>query len=383
MSVRVIMLTASFHPHVGGAERHALELSRFLIRLGAKPLVLTRRLPGTKKSDEVEGVPVTRLAAFGKGFFNSLSFLAATFAWLCLRRKDYDIIHVQLASSPALAACLAAKLFGKKTLIKVGGGAGVGEVALSRRTVEGRLKLRLLGFFRPHVTAVNREIISEMKAAGLELETAVFRNGVDTAKFRPADDAEKKELRKKLGISGGPVFIFTGRLSPEKRLFEFLKTWAELKKENDFAGAALVIAGAGPERGKLENLIGSLGIADSVKMTGTVNNTADYYRASDIFVLPSESEGLSNSMLEAMACGLAVMVSRVGGAPEALEAGKEGLLFDPFNGEQIKECALRLCREPGFVSRLGVGARRAAERYSMESSAAETLELYKKLLSEN
>jgi len=128
-----------------------------------------------------------------------LFFGAASFLHLARRRAHYDVVHVHLASSPALAAALAGKLFGKRVLVKLGGGTGVGEVALSRKTPLGRLKLKVLGALRPTLVAVNGDILAELAGSGLEgLPAFVIPNGVDLRKFAPATLDQKKELRGRL-----------------------------------------------------------------------------------------------------------------------------------------------------------------------------------------
>jgi len=83
-------------------------------------------------------------------------------AWLLLHAGSYGAIHAHLAGSPALAAGLAARILGKRIVVKLGGGRGIGEIAASSATVAGRLKLRLLGWLRPQFVAVTRELVREL-----------------------------------------------------------------------------------------------------------------------------------------------------------------------------------------------------------------------------
>ena len=100
---RVVMLTPNFHPHIGGAEKQALELSKALKARGVEVIVLTRRKKGLPTQELVSGIPVKRLAAFGKAgsLLDSALFLLSSFAFLAANAEEYDTVHVHLAGDPA------------------------------------------------------------------------------------------------------------------------------------------------------------------------------------------------------------------------------------------------------------------------------------------
>jgi len=159
---------------------------------------------------------------------------------------------------------------------------------------------------------------------------------------------------------------------------EFVETWAEI-----FAEAAvpprirLVIVGGGPEEAALKRAVADLGLAGSVILTGPKDDLLPYYSAADVFILPSISEGLSNSMLEAMACGVAIMASRVGGAREAVVPGLNGSLFDPLNKAELKQCLREHIADRSLAVKMGEAARKTAvDKYSMARVADELLEIY-------
>lgn len=362
---RVVMVSAGFWPAVGGAERQALELSRELRARGTDVIVLTRRVGRAPPREEVHGVPVRRLRVFGTGALDSLSFLFGALGWLLKHEGEYDAIHAHLAGSPALAAALAGRWLGKPVLVKLGGGRGIGELASSSRTRLGRLKLRMLALLKPRFLAVVKDLADEagehLRGASIE----VLPNGVDAKRFKPASPSEKQALRARLGWTGA-VFLYTGRLSWEKRLPWFAKIWNEATKDRE---ALLVLVGVGPE------IIPQDG---RIRVLPPVDDTAELYAAADAFVLPSISEGLSNSLLEAMASGLPVIASAVGGSAETLEDGVTGLLFARDDEKAAAACVRRVLDEPELAARLGANARRVClERYSLPRLAARLEELYR------
>ncbi|TBR21484.1 glycosyltransferase family 1 protein [bacterium] len=363
--MRVAMVSAGFPPSLGGAERQAYELSRALRARGHDVFVLTRALPGLPAREDVDGVPVERLAAWGGGVLNSSVFFAA-----CLKRLlrgDYDAVHAHLASSPALAAALAGRLLGKPAVVKLGGGKGIGEIALSAKSAAGRLKLALFKLLRPRFIAVAAELSDELAEHGLGT-AEVVPNGVDLKRFRPPASGEKESLRAALGLGPGPVFLYMGRLAWEKRLPAFARAFGRA-----CAGTVpppqFVCVGAGPERVALEAL--------GPRVLEPVCDPAPLYRAADVFVLPSVSEGLSNALLEALASGLPVLGSRVGGTAEAVEDGRSGLLFDGDPDPGAAAPLRRLLDDPGLRARLAAGARERAKAFGMESVAARVEALYR------
>jgi glycosyltransferase involved in cell wall biosynthesis len=279
-----------------------------------------------------------------------------------------------------VAAVLASRLTGKKTLVKLGGGRGVDEITLSMKTLLGRLKLAFLRASRPELLVMNSDVFNWLKGtpefSGLRLR--LFRNGVDTGRYTPPLYNEKIGAKTALGLDNSQVFLFVGRLSPEKRVKEFLEAWAELFSEGGTPHKArLLVVGAGPERRALERAVTDLGLAGSVTLTGRKDDLLPYYRAADVFILPSISEGLSNSMLEAMACGVAVMASRVGGARDAVAPGVSGTLFDPLNKAELKDCLRRHMADRSLAVKMGEGARKTAvEKYSLARVTDELLGIY-------
>lgn len=376
----VSMVLQSFYPAVGGAERQAFELARALVSRGIKVTVLTRKLAGTIACEELSQIQVLRLGTPGDGLYNSAAFMLYCLLYLLKNAAQYDIVHVHLASSHAVAAELAAKFTGKKTFIKLADGKEQNEITLSQKTFWGRLKLLFFRFAGPRFLVLNSEVYEWLKTdrrfSGLSIK--LIHNGVDTGKYTPPLYHEKLKAKDLLGLGHLPVFLFVGRLDPKKRIKEFIEIWAEVFQEN--AGkykAKLVLVGTGTEESVVKKTAGSLGLSESIVFAGSQKEVLPYYRAADVFILPSLAEGLSNSMLEAMSCGLAVMASRVGGAKDAVSDGVSGCLFDPQNRTEIKKCLKQYLDDPGLALRMGEKARdTAVKTYCMSKVAEEILKLY-------
>jgi glycosyltransferase involved in cell wall biosynthesis len=300
--------------------------------------------------------------------------MAALAWWLWTRAREYSAVHVHLAGSPALPAALAGRLLGKRVIIKLGGGRGIGELASSAATIAGRLKLRLLFSLRPQFVVVTPELAQECAQFLGPLPVQVQPNGVDTARYHPVPVSEKQALRRKLGWPEGLGFLYVGRLAPEKQLDKFLSAWRQAAADKP-GFAALV--GDGPEGEKLRALAQESPLAGRIFVMPPMEKIEEAYAAADIFVLPSVSEGLSNALLEAMASGLAVLGSRVGGTAEAVEEGKTGLLFAPRDEAELADKLKKFLAGPSLAGRMGAAAReKAARDYSLERVAESYEKLY-------
>jgi glycosyltransferase involved in cell wall biosynthesis len=377
----VMMVSASFFPVVGGAEKQALELSLALIARGHSVQVATRRLPGLLPREEIRGVLVNRLGRSGRvgGLRDAVSFLLSLSWFLWVKRAEYSVIHAHLAGSPALAACVMGRLLGKRVFVKLGGGAGIGELAASSRTVAGRLKLRALAILKPQFLAVAKELAGEAAKYLGSVAVHVLPNGVDTARYKPvASPAAREALRARLGWPAkGLVFLFVGRFSPEKRLAPFCEIWADAtRKARGTFFFALI--GAGAEEPAIVSAIQVTRAHDRIKILPVREDVETAYAAADVFVLPSSSEGLSNALLEAMASGLAVLASRVGGTPDAVVDGRSGLLFSAGDEDELKRQLAKLLERPELAMVMGRAARDAAvERFSLERIAERCEQLYR------
>lgn len=374
------MLSQTFHPAIGGSERQALEISKSLAARGVRVTVLTRQPGGQPAEEDLGGVRVLRLGVLGPRAVDSALFMLKSFFWLLAHKGEYDAVHVHLASSPAVAAVAAGWLTGKKTLVKLGGGRGVDEITLSMGSLLGRLKLAFFRAARPELLVMNAEVYDWLKGTKefSDLRLRRFRNGVDTGRYTPGLYNEKINAKTALGLDNSALFLFVGRLSPEKRVKEFLEAWAEVFSEAAAPPKArLLLVGGGPEEAALKKAVADLGLAGSVSLAGSKDDLLPYYRAADVFILPSISEGLSNSMLEAMACGVAIMASRVGGAKEAVAPGVSGYLFDPLNRAELKECLKSHLADRSLAVKMGEQARKTAvEKYSMARVTDDILAIY-------
>lgn len=375
----VVMLVNYFPPlPTGGAERQAERLATYLASKNVSTGVMTRRVGALPVFEKRDGFSVYRLMQVGPGKLKTISFTIAAIFSLLRLRSTYDILHAHLAFSPAIAAALAGKLLNKRVIVKFGNSDAFGDIQSSQKTWRGRLRLAILRRWADVCIALDDEMHREILGAGFPADHVVrMNNGIDTTRFSP--NADKSAAKQSLGLAGKTVLLYTGRLVPQKALHHLLPA---LKSAlTACPDLHLLMIGQGEERDALVSLANGLGIQSAVTFIDQVADVRPYLSAGDIFVLPSLAEGISNSLLEAMACGLACVATRVGGSTEVLGRGEYGLLVEPGNVKELTAALVRLGSSQEERSRLGNTARRVmVEKYDFQVVGKQYHELYLRLL---
>ena len=374
------MISAYFPPVVGGTEIQTLRLAKALITRNVKPFVITERLTGLKRFEEVDEVPVYRLFTLGSGTVASLLFMFSSFLFLVKNRRKYQIIHAHLASSPAITAAVAGKLLRKKVIVKFGRSGKVGDIQTSDRTFLGRAKLKVLMKYGDVFVCPSEEVKRESINYGFAKRKVVkIPNGVDTALFHPVSDLQKEDLKRRFNFPSLPILIYSGRLESVKGLAVLFTAWQKVVKDKQ--GSYLLIVGNGSQKKVLINLSKKLKIIESVRFTGHVDNVNEYLQTGDGFLFPSFAEGLSNALLEAMASELPIVATRIGGTEEVIENKKNGILVKPDNVDQLAKGIITLLRQPKIAHKLGQKARQTIEEnYSIGVVAQKYLEVYKEMI---
>jgi glycosyltransferase involved in cell wall biosynthesis len=199
----------------------------------------------------------------------------------------------------------------------------------------------------------------------------VVRNGVETFELLP-----RAEARRALGIHDDNTLV-VGNLSelhPIKGLDILIEAWDKFSKNRD---VQLIILGEGEARKDLEELITVLGLTRSITLRGYVENAKQYLKAFDIFCLPSRSEALPYSLLEAGIASLPVVASHVGGIPEIIESGLNGVLVEPENSDELFSTLLLLSESQDVRIRLGDALRETILKdFSIQKMAEQTFKLY-------
>jgi len=323
---RIIIAISSFYPIVGGAERQAQNLARILKARGIDMRIVTRAHPDAPAREIIDGVEVVRLAGYGpKPVKLALLFLAHA-AYFRQRRGTFDLVHIfQLDSHATFATLLKPLMGGAKLMVKMANLGPWGEMH-RLRGLTGRWRKALFRRRIELLTGTCSDVVTELSRDGfLPERIKIIPTGIDTERYQPPTAAEKQALRAELGVTAGaPVAVFTGRLTPQKAVDVLLRAWRQV--EQRCPQAELLILGGGSEEQQLRALQAELGL-QRARFCGLQADVRPYLRAGDVFVFPSRADGLSNSFLEAMACGLVPVATDYGGAREVVRHGENGYLI--------------------------------------------------------
>jgi len=372
MRLRVLMIVSYFHPVLGGSEQQALHLAAGLIKRGVHVSVLTRRIKGLPRFEQVMDIPVyrsIRTIQFNKLF--GITYILSVFWFLYRKRNSYDIIHCHIAQGfHSIVALLIKSLFKKKVIIKVAATGPISDFTMIKKVVFGDTFLNKLKSADRIITICSQSR-QEALGQGIPASSIIhIPNGVDIDYFKPLSSGEDKENK----------VIFIGRLDAMKGVHVLLKAFKQLRDEG--LQACLNIIGDGPDRDKYESMARDMDLNNSVNFSGEIKEVVSFLRKSTMFVLPSLSEGLSNVLLESMACALPVVATRVGGNTDLIQDGMNGILVDSENPGQLSEAMMNILKDKILAKQLGAAARKTVERnYSINHIIDKYVKLYKQLLS--
>ncbi len=395
MKLGVCMVVSAYYPEGFGGSHQCRSLiqalnNSFLFYVLAASLNPSR----DRDTETVDGVQVFRIKVWENQVFN-LFFAAPQYLWVFLRIvRRIQVVHCHGVSSKNYLVILLAKMFGKKIIQKF---TSLGfddpltlQANLDRRGLFGRIAKEVLLLCDCFVGITPAFLESARNSFLRKKRIAEIPNGVNLKRFSPIKNAsEKEEIRKKLKIPlNVKMILFVGFFSREKGAADLLAAWRRVKEKID--PSFLVLVGSTDSRYQeilpelvkgIQETIQKEGLGSEVLLLEKIEEIEDYYRTADLFVLSSYREGLPNVLLEAMACGIPVIASRLPGIAEGVvEDGKSGWLFTPGGITELSEKILAVFTHPSPASSLGRQARdRVEHRYDMQKIAGRYASLYTEL----
>lgn len=361
---RIVQVIPSLR--MGGLENVALRVVEHLAPF-AEQAVVTPAGTGSLVSRVAAGVSVFPLGDTHRPDRWNAFRMARLF-----RRLRPDIVHTR--NWTCIDAIVGARLAGVPVVIH-------GEHGREALDPEGRNRRRqqarrLLAPLVTEFVTVSRDLarwlVEQVRVPARKVRT--IYNGVDTDRFAPGDPAA---ARRALGIPPTwSVAGTVGRLDPVKDQVALIRAFAQAAPTGS---SALVIAGDGPLRPVLEALVNELGLGDRVWLLGERHDIPMILRALDVFVLSSIGEGISNAILEAMATGLPVIATRVGGNSELVQDGRTGCLVEPRHPIALAHAIAAYFDDPGCARAHGTAAReRAAHEFGLERMLGRYAALYRR-----
>lgn len=204
--------------------------------------------------------------------------------------------------------------------------------------------------------------------------------GIDITKIKPEN--QKAAIRTKLNLDPSSVIILSvGELNKNKNHEVVIKALGKLQKDNNLPENILyLICGIGEKEQKLKNLVEEYYVTNTVKLVGYCTNILDYYKAADIFVFPSYREGLSMSLMEAMASGLPVICSKIRGNVDLIDENLGGYFFDPSNVDTVAEAIIKISKHQ--TTDFGDYNKKKVISFSLDNVSTEMIKVYNDMIKE-
>lgn len=366
---RLLVVSHGFPPYYGGAEHAAGYLARAAVRSGRWQVqVLTADIGGRLPPREIrDGLEILRVRTFKRTWSRHsvpelLSFLRSAQRFAPEHRPDWILANCTLPAGAV--ACRLARQTGAPYA-----------VVLQGSDVPGYQNARfglVYALAKPWIRRIWREA-AQVIAVGSPLRELALRtwpggrievipNGVDTNRFRPlASNASP-------GKDGPLVLLAVAQLIERKGLQHLVAALAQLSPERR-RRVRLSLCGTGPYEHALRRQVRSAGLDNQVEFAGLISHDRipEILRAADVFVLPSLQEGLPLSLLEAMACGLPVVATRVGGIPEVVRDGDNGWLVPAGDARALADVLPKLLDDADGRRKIGSAARKTAQAWSWQT----------------
>ena len=375
MKARILQLVDSFNE--GGSEWQALQLTRLLRDCGRYEVYLATLNPEgpllTEAQSLVSGITSYQLTSF----YNRAAFVQFRKFATYLRENDIDLIQ---------SHDFYTNIFG----MSAGFLAGVPVRIASRRETNcmrsrAQLISQRLAYALAHQVIANSEAVrKKLIDEGVRRKRiTVIHNGIDTTRLE-APAASRYESLKQLGASAacgfGRLVTIVANMRHEVKDYPMFLRAAQLVKHS-VPGTAFLLAGEGRLRSSIESLAEELGLRESVFFLGRCEKISHLLNASDVCVLSSKAEGFSNSIIEYMAAGRAVVATNVGGAAEAIVEGETGYLVDSGDYIAMAKRLVSLLQNPATARAMGQkGKQRIEQKFSSGALLHNTEALYQRLL---
>ena len=374
---RVLMVTGAYFPELSGG---GLQCKVIVDALGpsARFLVLTTSTDPTLPAvGDIDGTPVHRVPIDVSSRASTITAGVRIAAVVVRLRNRFDIVHLHGFSRKSLLILTLARLLGKKVILTIhtaridewSGARGMGRFA---SWCYARADL---------YTAVSDRLAANYVAAGLPADRLRrISNAVDLPRFQPATADARETLRARLGLSRERIWIlFVGFFSRDKAPDVLFDAWMHVQADLPSLGLVFVGATRSPYFEVDADLANGLqararaaGVTDRVRFVEATPAVEDYFRAADIFVMPSVREGFGMAAVEAMACELPVIASRLDGVTDTFVTdGDNGILVPPGDARAIADAIRRLVADPGAARRLASRGRAMVERTFSVAAAAE------------
>jgi glycosyltransferase involved in cell wall biosynthesis len=378
--LRLALITRRFWPLVGGAEMVMANLADEFVRMGHQPRIVTARWePNWPRELVHREVPVTRLPNPPQRGWGTFRYMTALWRWLRKHRANLDGAIVSMLKHDAYTT-VGALQSGTVPVVLRAEGAGQSGDCQWQQTARFGSRIRRRCTMADALVGPSEAVCDELRAAYPSELVHYVANGVRMPP--PRDLPRQKAARRALAEvnfdlatdADAPVAVYTGRLHRAKGLRELIAAWSRVVRHRP--NARLWLIGEGPDREDLFDLILDRDLRGRVLMPGAFDFIDEVLLAADVFVLPSHEEGMSLSLLEAMAAELPIVATDIPGNQKLIRDGQHGLLVPKRDPEALAAAILRQLNESILAhARAKEAKKRVEQEFSLRGMAERHLEL--------
>ena len=383
----VLMVTGVYHPEINGASNQCRQVVNTLKnKVGFKVLTTTRN-PNLSSRCKVDGIDVFRILLRNGNMWDYCRAICRFATFFFPQRKNFQIVHLHGFSRKSVLLTFLSRIFHKKIIVK-----------MTLIEHDDPFSMRNRGFLLNYFfTKANAYIAISPELGNLYYRSKIpanrlrkIPNGVDTNRFRPVSNREKALSRDQLRLPRNmKLILFVGHFSRQKSPDILVKAWKQYLSEKFLDSGIVFIGSTNPDHFEVDaDLVYK--VQDKLKpyikkrifFIERTNEIEIYFRAVDIFVLPSLREGLPNALLEAMACGLPVVASRIDRVTDWIIAdGVNGVLVEPNIMDDLGRVMSRLLNDNILAESLGKEARKTIlKRFTIGSVGEKYDKLYRELI---
>lgn len=377
----IVFVIPGYPPVLGGAEMHASRLAAALSRRGHRVEVLTMAsppMPNEANWRDDAGIPVRALGVHWPASLRPRVFVLGVGLRLLSRR--YDVMQVFLSGLHQVTALAAGAMRGVPAAVMFGGPGQTVAVANARL---GRLQLLAIRRLARRVVVLNTAMRQQFESIGVEPARIVSHPcSVDPDAFAPVTESRRRELRIAQSLPlDAPVVAYTGRLVAEKSLPTLIDAFAIVRRT--MPNAVLSLVGDGPLRAELERHAEHLLGAGVARFMGTLPpvRVREHLQSADAFAFLSANEGIPCSVIEAMSCACACVVSDDPGVSQLVEDDVQGLVVPTGDAQATAHALVKILTDRPLAHRLGAAARaRAIGSFSSDLVAANHERMYREMM---
>lgn len=372
--MKILMLNYEFPPLGGGAGKATFNIAKELANLGHDVDVITSGYGEFRSFEEIFGIQVFKVKTHRRsihdvGYFAMIEYVFKgwTLYKKLIRQNNYDIIHSFFSIPTGIIPYLGKILYGKDYIVSLRGSDVPGYDPTQFKLAHILLKSLNMKIWKnaKAIVALSNGL-RKIAAKNTSKRIDVIYNGINQSNFCRKKQHKKTKIFKMVSVC---------RLLKRKGIQNVIKAMQQIDDKN----ILLDIYGTGNYEKKLQRIIAKTGMKDQVKLKGYVSNDklCSILNKYDLFVHPSLTEALGNTFLEAMASGLPIIGSNVGGIPEVVIQGENGVLVEPNNVKMIKNGIIWMKKNPDVMKKMSSkNAKRIIEHFSWNRIAREYLKLY-------